>query len=179
MSRIKRMNFKMMSFFHETLYRLFRDPYKALNAAGLKPGQRVLEIGCGPGFFTIPAAKIVGEKGNVYALDINPLAIKRVQEKIKIEGATNIETILADAAQTDLPEQRFDLVFLFGFTRPIGQRMKIWIELHRVLKPTGMLSIEGRLRPPNELFQPLKRRERIYQYRKVDPSDKKDIGLKF
>ncbi len=178
MSRINRMNFKMMSFVHETLYSLFRDPYKALNAAGLKPGQRVLEVGCGPGFFTIPAAKIVGKKGKVYALDINPLAIERVQEKIKIEGATNIETILADAAQTDLPDQSFDLVFLFGFTRPIGQREKIWVELHRVLKPTGMLSIEGRLRPPNELFQPLKRQGRISQYRKVDPSDKKDIGLK-
>ncbi|MBE9471268.1 MAG: methyltransferase domain-containing protein, partial [Chloroflexi bacterium] len=71
-----RMHFKMMSLVHETLYGLFRDPYKALNAAGLEPGQKVLEVGCGPGFFTIPAAKTVGEKGSVCALDISPLAIE-------------------------------------------------------------------------------------------------------
>jgi len=41
MSRTNKLHFKMMSFVHETLYGLFRDPYKVLRAAGLKPGQRV------------------------------------------------------------------------------------------------------------------------------------------
>ena len=62
MSRTNKLHFKMMSFVHETLYGLFRDPYKVLKAAGLEPGQRVLEVGCGPGFFTIPAARIIGEE---------------------------------------------------------------------------------------------------------------------
>ena len=85
MSLSDKAHFKMMSLVHETLYGLFRDPYEALNAAGLEPGQEVLEVGCGPGFFTAPAARIVGEKGNVCALDINPLAVKRAQQKIKAE----------------------------------------------------------------------------------------------
>ena len=104
MSVSDRLHFRMMSLVHETLYGLFRDPYKALDAAGLEPGQKVLEVGCGPGFFTIPAARIVGEKGSVYALDVSPLAVERVQQKIEKEGATNVETILADAAQTGLPD---------------------------------------------------------------------------
>jgi ubiquinone/menaquinone biosynthesis C-methylase UbiE len=167
MSLTDRMHFRMMSLVHETLYSLFRDPYKVLNAAGLEPGQKVLEVGCGPGFFTIPAARIVGEKGSVYALDINPLAVERVRQKIEEEGVTNVKTILADAAQTGLPDQSFDLIFLFGFVHSVGGLENILTELHRLLKPAGILSVEGRLWPSRELFHPVKRQGRISQFRKV------------
>jgi len=91
MSLYDRIHFKMISFVHDTLYGLFVNPYKLLNAAGLKPGQKVLEVGCGPGFFTIPAARIVGEKGRVYALDINPVAVETVRRKIKERGLKNVD----------------------------------------------------------------------------------------
>jgi len=167
MRRPNRISFKMMSFIHETLYGLFRDPYKALNAAGLASGQKVLEVGCGPGFFTIPAARIVGEEGSVLALDVNPLAVEHVQQKIETEGVTNSKAMLANAARTDLSDKSFDLAFVFGFARPIGGREAIWLELHRLLKPGGMLSVEGRLQPPDRLFQLVKRQGRISQFRKV------------
>jgi len=167
MSVTDRMHFRMMSFVHETLYNLFRDPCEVLNAAGLEPGQKVLEVGCGPGFFTIPAARIVGEKGSVYALDVSPLAVERVQQKIEKEGVTNVKTILADAAQTGLPDESFDLIFLFGFVHSVGDLENILTELHRLLKPAGILSTEGRLWLSSEIFHPLKRQGRIFQFRKV------------
>jgi ubiquinone/menaquinone biosynthesis C-methylase UbiE len=167
MALVDRVHFKMMSLVHETLYGWFRDPYKALNAAGLQPGQKVLEVGCGPGFFTVPAAQIVGEKGSVHALDISPLAINRVRQKIEQAGVTNVKTILADAAQTGLPDQCFDLIFVFGCAHAIGGSENILRELHRLLKAGGTLSIEGRLRPPSQLFSPLKRQGGISQFRKV------------
>ena len=167
MSLSDRVHFQMMSLVHETLYGLFRDPYQALDAAGLEPGQKVLEVGCGPGFFTIPAARIVGEKGNVYALDVSPLAVERVQQKIEKEGATNVKTILADAAQTGLPDQSFDLIFVFGFAHSVGNMDDILTELHRLLKPSGILAIEGASRISSKLFYPVKRQGRISQFRKV------------
>ena len=167
MSMTNRMHFKMMSFVHETLYSLFRDPYQVLDDAGLKPGQNVLEVGCGPGFFTVPAARTVGETGSITALDISPLAVKRVEQKIEQEGVTNARTILADAAQTDLPGQSFDLIFVFGFAHSVGDLENILIELHRLLKPAGTPSVEGPLQVPNELFHPVKRQGRISQFRKV------------
>jgi len=158
MIRKGRISFKMMSFIHETLYGLFRDPDQVLQAAGLESGQRVLEVGCGPGFFTIPASRIVGEGGSVVAIDVNPMAVEKVQKEISKAGITNVAVMLANAAQTDLPDRTFDLVFLFGLVRPIGDMQAIWAELHRLLKPEGRLSVEGRLHPPLDLFH-LKRSE--------------------
>jgi ubiquinone/menaquinone biosynthesis C-methylase UbiE len=167
MTRADKINFKMMSLVHERLYGLFRDAHKALRAAGIGAGQQILEVGCGPGFFTIPAAKMVGEKGSVVALDVNPLAVEHVQKKIETEGVTNARTMLANAGRTNLPDERFDLVFVFGFPRREGGLEPIWPELHRVLKPGGVLSVEGRLSPPARLFQAAKRRGRIAQFRKI------------
>ena len=157
-----------MSFIHETLYGLFRNPCKALKAAGLQAGQQVLEVGCGPGFFTLSAAEIVAAAGNVIAIDVNPLAVKHVQRKIEAQAVINAKIVLANAAQTHLPDQGFDLVFVFGFVRPIGGMQRIWPELHRLLKPAGILSLEGRLQPPREFFQTLKRQGRISQFRIID-----------
>jgi ubiquinone/menaquinone biosynthesis C-methylase UbiE len=100
-------------------------------------------------------------------LDISPLAIERVQQKIEEEGVTNVKTILADAAQTGLPDQSFDLIFLFGFAHNVGNVENILTELHRILKPAGILSTEGRLWPSSDLFHPVKCQGRILQFRKV------------
>ncbi len=167
MTRTSHTSFKMMSFVHETLYGLFRDPYKALHAAGLQTGQAVLEVGCGPGFFTVPAAEIVGETGSLLSLDVNPLAVKHVYDKVKAAGVTNTWVIAANAAQTDLPDAGFDLVFVFGLGRPVGDLEAMWAELHRLIKPQGILSIEGRLRPPEQLFRFTKRQGRVVQFRKA------------
>ena len=167
MSTSSRLHFKMMSFVHETLYGLFRDPYEALNAAGLEEGQRVLEVGCGPGFFTVPAAKVVGERGSVCALDVSPLAIARVEQKVEKAGVTNVKTILTDAAHTDLPDASFDFIFVFGFDRNVRQMGSILPELHRLLKPAGTLATEGRLWRSSELFHSTEPEGHILEFRKA------------
>jgi ubiquinone/menaquinone biosynthesis C-methylase UbiE len=157
-----------MSFIHEMLYNLLRDPYKVLSAAGLKPGQRVLEVGCGPGFFTLPAAEMVGEKGTLFALDVNPLAVEHVQIKIDIARARNACAIQADAGGTRLPGESFDLAFVFGLARPIGGMAKIWDEVHRLLQTGGTLAVKGRPRPPGTLFERVCRQGRLVRYCKVE-----------
>ena len=141
--KIPNFAFRIMSLIHDNplLWKL-KDPYKSLKAAGLKSGQKILEIGCGPGFFTIPAAKIVGEKGVIYALDNHPLAIKSVQKKVKKEGIENVETILSDAAKTELPDKSIDVAFLFGFVHHAEGLENILSELYRIINSEGVLSIE-------------------------------------
>jgi len=158
------MSFIMISFIHETLYGLLRNSRRILHAAGLKPGQAVLEVGCGPGFFTVPAAKIVGPEGNILAFDVNPFAVKHVQNKIDVAGVTNAKVIIADAANAGLPDHSFDLAFVFGLAHPLGNMKEIWQELHRVIKPGGMLSIEGRLRAPEQYFSFERKEQRVGRY---------------
>ena len=136
-------SFRIISLMHDNpLLPIFRNPYRLLKAAGLKPGQKVLEVGCGPGFFTIPAAKIVGEEGVVYAVDVHPLAIERVKEKIEREGIKNVGPILANASDTGLPDQSIDIAFIFGLRYIAGGLEKVIAEMRRSLKPGGVLSFE-------------------------------------
>ena len=175
LSVYNRIHFRMMSFVHDTLYGLFLNPYKLLNAAGLKPGQKVLEVGCGPGFFTIPAAKIVGEKGKVYALDVNPVAVETVRRKIMENNLKNVKIMLADASETGLPDESIDVAFLFGVIHALKDVDAVMREMHRILKVKGILSVqkswwsEKRLLDAvtkNNLFSFREKNSRVFKFEK-------------
>ena len=136
---------------------IFRNPYKLLRAAGLRQGQKVLEVGCGPGFFTIPAARIVGEEGLIYAIDVNPFAIRRVKNKIAKEGLRNVKPSLTNASNTGLPESSIDLAFLFGLRYVAGGLANVLSEMYRILKPGGLLSFEKTRGSGEELIQEVER----------------------
>jgi len=120
----------------------FYDPVKTLKAAGICSGQEVLEIGCGTGFFTIPAAELVGDEGCVHAIDLHPLAIEQVAKKIVDAALTNVRLIKADAIETGLASDCIDLILLFGVipspTLPLDRLLP---EMHRLLKPEGALAV--------------------------------------
>jgi len=151
-TRRDRIHFSIIRVVHETLYGIFVDPYSRLTQAGLKNGCRVLEVGCGPGFFTIPAAKIAGETGYVYALDINPAAVEHVKRKVERDGLTNVRVDLADAAETGLAKESIDTVFLFGVMHSLKHAGRVMGEMHRVLRPAGILSVQSGV-PEKEIVE--------------------------
>ena len=160
------LSFRILALIHDNPIRsVFRDPYKLLRVAGLKRGQRVLEVGCGPRFFTMPAAKIVGEEGVVYAADVHPLAIERVKEKIEREGMKNDKPMLANASDTGLPDQSIDLAFIFGLRYIAGGLENVIAEIHRILKPGGVLSIEKTKGSAKKLIAEVERGGFIYSGR--------------
>ena len=160
--------FRIISLMHDNpLLPIFRNPYKLLRAAGLKPGQKVLEVGCGPGFFTILAAKIVGKEGFVYAVDVHPLAIEKVKEKIKKEGIKNVKPILTNASNIGLPDLSIDLAFLFGLRYIAGGLEDVISEIHRVLKPGGVLSFEKTRGPAKKLIEEVERGGFTYSERQA------------
>ena len=110
-----------------------------------KEGQTFLDYGCGTGSFTIPAAKIVGTRGKVYALDCFPRQLEIVVEKSRKKGLTNIETILSDST-TGLPDSCVDTIWLCDTLHEIRQKRALMAELHRVLKSGGILAIYDGIR---------------------------------
>ena len=160
--------FRIISLMHDNpLVPIFRNPYRLLEVAGIKSGQKVLEVGCGPGFFTIPAAKIVGEEGSIYAVDTHPLAIKKVKEKVEREGIKNVNPILANASDTGLPDQSIDLAFIFGLRYIAGGLENLVSEMYRILKPEGLLSFEKARGSEKKLISDVEREGFIYSGRKA------------
>ena len=121
-----------------TLRSLFKKPERILREMGLQKGQTVLDYGCGIGSFSIPAAKMVGDDGVVYALDIHPRAIRTVEKEIKKKRISNIKPILS-ARETGLPDGCVDVVLLYDVFQMISDKDKLLEELHRVLKSDGFL----------------------------------------
>jgi len=150
--------FWMISLMHDNpLLPHLKNPYRSLETAGLKPGQKVIEVGCGPGFFTISAAKMVGDNGIIYAVDVNQRAIKRVEEKMRKYGIDNIKPILGNAADSGLQDSSIDLAFIFGLRYIAGGLSNLISEMYRVIKSGGILSFEKTTGSDDKLVEEVER----------------------
>ncbi|NHK30189.1 MAG: class I SAM-dependent methyltransferase [Asgard group archaeon] len=143
MSMYDRIEFFSISIMHDYMYRLLMKPEKLLNPTGIKKDDKVLEVGCGPGFFTLPAAEIVGKDGIIYAIDINPFAIKKIEKKINKKNVTNVKPMLVNITETGLPERSIDLAFFFGVIHNLYKIIdQVLEEMDRILKKDGIISIQ-------------------------------------
>lgn len=112
-----------------------------LDRIGLQPGQRVLEIGPGPGRLLIPAARRVLPGGEVVGLDIQPGMIVRLKARAAQAGVSNLTTIVGDATQPHFPPDSFDVIYFCTVLGEIPDREAALRQCYAALKPGGRLSI--------------------------------------
>ena len=120
-----------------------RNPWwrrKWLKRAGVKEGDVVLDEGFGMGTSSIAAARMVGPKGKVYALDNEPLHILILWLRAKIRLLKNLKVFLSSAESTGLPDGSVDVVYISDAFHEFPKERTL-AELHRVLKPSGILAI--------------------------------------
>lgn len=135
---MRKIDFTLMSLIFR-VRDLVRPPAGALEEAGVGPGMRVLDYGCGPGSFSLAAASIVGEGGLVYALDELPIVVEKVEKKAAAVGFDNINTILSDC-KTALDDECIDVALLYDAFHNLADPDCVLKELYRVLKPSSALS---------------------------------------
>jgi len=119
--------------------RKWQDPEAILKEIGLKLGDTFIDIGCGPGYFTIPAAKIVGEGGKVLALDNSLYVIDTLNGKAEAAGLTNITARVGLAEHFVMCEACADFVFFGIVLHDFNDRNAALKNARRMLKKSGKL----------------------------------------
>jgi ubiquinone/menaquinone biosynthesis C-methylase UbiE len=89
----------------------WQDPMTILTAIGLSKGDTFMDVGCGDGFFALPAARMVGPGGRVFGIDINADAIDRLKHAAEAEGITHLYAIIGKAETTVACEHCAHVVF--------------------------------------------------------------------
>ena len=113
---------------------------RMLEAAGLVPGNHVLDVAAGTGDQSILAARRVGPGGSVLATDISAEMLNITAHVAKLEGLTTLTTRVMDAEHLDLPDNAFDAVICRLALMLIPNRKLALREIRRVLKPGGKLA---------------------------------------
>ena len=136
-------------FIDNPIRRRIQPPAQVVNWIGIQDGMQVLEIGPGPGTFTIEAAKHVGEKGKVFALDIQPTVISRLNNRLQRDKIANVVTKVASAYELSFSHNTFDRVFMIAVLAEIPNKKKALLEIKRVLKHGGLLAVGELLWDPD------------------------------
>ncbi len=117
---------------------------RVMDILAITPGKDVADIGAGSGWFTVRAAKRVGDTGRVYAVDINPAAIRYIDERVQKDGLSNIKTIVGKPDNPELPSDAVDAVLLLKTYHEVADPVALLRNLRAALRPGARVGIIDR-----------------------------------
>ncbi len=118
----------------------WQKPEQILDALSLRPGQTVCDIGAGPGYFTLRAARRVGGSGRVFAVDVDPRILDALRERIDRAKLDNVTPVLGLARDSLLPPAACDLILVIDVYHHFPDRPAYLRRLVRALRPGGRLA---------------------------------------
>ena len=131
---------------------VFEDPKReeklqvsrVMDLLGIREGANVADIGAGSGWFTVRAARRVGNSGLVYAVEINSDYLKHIEERVKRENLANILTILGREDDPLLPQKTLDAVLLLKTYHEVAQPIRLLKRTREAMRPGALLGIIDR-----------------------------------
>jgi ubiquinone/menaquinone biosynthesis C-methylase UbiE len=125
------------------------DCQKMLAALGVKPGMAVCDLGCGNGFYTLQLAKLVGEDGKVFAVDIQSEMLSLMEKRAKPGELDNVKLVLGTLIDPELEKSSCDLILLVDVYHEFSHPVHMLSKIREALKPDGrVVLVEFRLEDP-------------------------------
>jgi len=121
--------------------RFIQNPDKIAERMGAKPGDMVVELGPGKGFYSIGVAKRIEPNGKLYAIDIEQKILDRLQIRLDEENITNIIPKKDDAYHLDFEDESINIIFAVACLPEIPKPVEVLKEFKRILKPKGRISL--------------------------------------
>ncbi len=112
---------------------------KVIAALRLKPGERVADVGCGPGYFAVPIASAVGSAGKVWAVDVEPKMLERTRQHATEAGVSNVELVNCAMDDPGLPVGEVDTIVIVNTYHHFPNRPAYIAKLRAALAPGGRL----------------------------------------
>jgi ubiquinone/menaquinone biosynthesis C-methylase UbiE len=115
-----------------------------MDILGISPGKAIADIGAGSGWFSLRAARRVTDTGTVYAVDINPEAVRYIDDRVRKENMHNVKTILSKADDALLPANSVDAVLLLKTYHEVAHPIVLLQNLHASLRPGARVGVIDR-----------------------------------
>ena len=126
------------------------QPERVMDVLGIKEGSKVADIGAGSGWFTVRAARRVGNNGAVYAVEINAEYLKHIEDRAKRENLPNIRAILGKEDDPLLSANSVDAVLLLKTYHEVAQPVRLLIKVRESMRAGGLLGIIDRNDEPDD-----------------------------
>lgn len=123
---------------------MFADPNSILSGFDLKSGMHVADLGTGSGFYALAAARLVGSKGRVYAVEVQKDLLDRVKNNASREGLYNVEVVWGDietSGGTHVRDSSMDRVIVSNTLFQIEEKERFVREVYRILRPGGKVLV--------------------------------------
>jgi len=127
-----------------------QPPAQVMDIIGAAPGMTIAEIGAGQGRYVVNLADRVGEKGKIYAEDIDADSLRHCAERCRLNGFANVETILGGFTDPKFPSGALDLIFVISSYHHFSDPVALMRNARLGLKPTGRLAIAEWVKRPGE-----------------------------
>jgi len=141
--RVQRYGWDKAADYYERFWATQLEPAqrRLLQLAALEPGERVLDVACGTGLVTLPAAEAVGPQGSVLGTDISDEMVRGLENAAKTRGFTHVTARRMDAERLQLADAAFDVVLCALGLMYVPDPLQALREVHRVLRPGGRVAL--------------------------------------